>query len=81
MYIKYKDNGDNREYKLMDINRVVEEITIQRAPEKYMDRQRNFDHLAIECLIHKALYEDEVLDPVTQICQHIRLIEDKEENK
>lgn len=78
MYIKYKDIGDNREYKLMDINRVVEEITIQRAPEKYKDRQGNFDYLAIESLIIKAL-DDEVLDPVRQICQHIQRFKDKEE--
>lgn len=81
MYIKYKDNGDNREYKLMNINDVVEEITIPRAPEGYRDRQGNFDYLAIECLIYKALCVDEVLDPVTQICQHIQRIEAKDDKK
>ena len=70
MHIEYKDNGDNREYKLLDINRVVEEITIQRAPDKYREYQSDFDYLAKKCLIDKAIY-DETMDPVTELCQHM----------
>lgn len=77
MRIEYKDNGDNREYKLLDIHRVVEEITIQRAPEKYKDYQVYFDYLAKKCLIDKAIYDDESLDPVNELCQDIEFKETK----
>ena len=73
MQIECNDRIDNnRKYWLRSGHKILEEITIQRAPDKYREYQGMFDRLAVEILIREAIKE-ELIDQVTEICRYIPL--------